>query len=328
LQALVTGAGGFIGSHLCRELRNKGTDIRVLALPGERVDHLEKLGVETRFGDLTDRSSIRGISDGIDVVYHLAGRVTDWGARKLFYSAIFDATRNLLEACAGKAPRFVYVSSVNACGTGRHLKGQKEDDPVYKTGVPYGDAKLDTERLVWDYQREKKLVATVVRPTNVIGPRSVWVTEIVGRFVKSSVPLVDGGRHSASLLYVDNLVDGLVLAGTMDVAKGRTYHFRDDWEVPWRQYISDLGVIVGKKPSFSLPYRLAWMLGSIQDRTLTPLGIRPSITRHAVAITGRNLDLDTSRARTELGWRSKVSYEAAMQRIKEWVLTEFLPSVR
>jgi len=66
MKALVTGAGGFIGSHLCRELRSKGIDIRPLALPGERVDHLEKPGVETRFGDLTDRSSIRGIGDGID----------------------------------------------------------------------------------------------------------------------------------------------------------------------------------------------------------------------------------------------------------------------
>ena len=319
MQTLVTGAGGFIGSHLCADLRGRGMDVRALALPGEDVAHLENLGVEVRTGDLTDPSTIAGVCDGADVVFHLAGRVTDWGPRRAFYSAILDTTANLLEEASGRVGRFVYASSVCACGMGGHLKGQREDDPVRKCGIPYADAKLDAERLVWRYHGEGKVTATVIRPTNVIGPRSVWVVDIVDRFLRGSVPLVDGGRHSASLIWVGSLVDGMVRAATQDVAKGRTYHFRDDWDVTWRRYLTDLGAMVGKKPSYSIPYPLALLAGRVEDTLLTPFGIRPPITRHVVTIMGRNLDIDTTRARTELGWRTKTSYDEAMRRIGEWV---------
>ncbi len=327
-KVLVTGAGGFIGSFLCKRLSESGYDIKALVLPGEKIKHLEDMGVKIHTGDLTKPDSIKGIADDVDIVYHLAGRVTDWGPRREFYATIFDATKNLLDESAGKVSRFVYASSFCACGMGRHFKGMKEEDPVYKTGTPYGDAKLDAEGIVRVYNKEKDLAFTIVRPSNVIGPGSVWVRDVIERFRESSVPLIDHGRYSASLIYVDNLVDGLLLAGTKDRAKNNLYFFRDDWNVTWNRYLTDLGRIVGKRPSPSIPFKLAWIAGSISEKLYAPFHARPMATRHTVGMMGRDLDVDNTKAKKELGWKTRISYEEAMKTIEAWIRDELLNKSR
>ncbi len=318
-KVLVTGAGGFIGSFLCKRLSENGYSIRALAFPGEDVKHLEAAGAEIVTGDLTVPGDIKGIADGVDTVYHLAGRVTDWGPRKAFHAAIPEATGNLLHESAGKVSRFVYISSFCACGMGRHLKGVKEDDPVYKTGIPYGDAKLEAEGLVQSCHKGEGLTYTIVRPSNVIGPGSIWVKDVVERLRKFSVPLIDHGRYSASLVYVENLVDGILLAGTKDTAKNNTYFFRDDWEVTWERYLKDLGRIVGKRPLISVPFGLAWTAAGILERLYAPFNVRPPGTRASVAVLGRDMDVDNTKAKRELGWATRIPYEEAMKAIEAWV---------
>ena len=252
------------------------------------------------------------------MVFHLAARVVDWGRRRDFYDAILLATENLLAECTGQVARFVYVSSMAACGLGRHLKGVCEDEPPQKSGVPYNDAKLEAEAAVRASHGRQGLSCVIVRPANVIGPDSVWVREVLARYRSGLVPLLDGGRHSASLIYVDNLVDGLLLAGTEAAASGRIYHLRDDWQVTWKEYLTDLGAMVGRTPHFSFPYALAWPLGAFLEGMLTPLGLRPPLTRLTAGVLGRDNDVDNSRAKRELGWRTRITYEQAMSDILAW----------
>ncbi|HSV96253.1 MAG TPA: NAD-dependent epimerase/dehydratase family protein [Spirochaetota bacterium] len=324
MKALVTGATGFIGSVLVRELLFRGHRVHALALPGENTEGLERAGVTVLPGDLTDRESIGGVCAGADVVFHLAARVTDWGTRVQFYGAIFGATENLLREAAGTAGRFVYISSIAALGLGSHLKGVLETAALRKSGVPYNDAKADAEALVREYHDSEKIDCVIVRPANVTGPGSVWVTDIVERMRDMMVPLIDGGRHSASLVYVDSLVDGIIRAGTMDAAPGRAYHFRDDWEVSWERYVTDLGAMIGKRPRGNVPFRAAWAAGRLLEAALTPLNIRAPLTRLAAGVMGRDNDVDTTLARSELGWRSTVSYPKAMEKIGAWVRERYV----
>lgn len=320
MNALVTGATGFIGPVLVRDLLAHGSSVRALVLPGEKTDALEKQGVRIIRGDLTDPESLRGVCEGIETVFHLAGRVTDWGTKRQFYTAICDATENLLQEAAGRASRFVYVSSIAAMGMGRHLKGVKESDPPRKSGVFYNDAKVDAEAWVRAFHREGKMKCTIVRPANVVGPGSVWVRDIADRMVSAAgVPLIDGGRYSAAFVYVDNLVDGMILAAAGDVACGKAYHFRDDWRVTWKEYITDLGSWIGKRPRGNVPFRLAWMTGFVLEAVLNPLHIRAPLTRLSAGVLGRDNDVDTTLARTELGWRTRISYPEAMEKIGAWV---------
>lgn len=319
MNTLVTGATGFIGSVLCRELTGRGHKVRALALPGENPEALLDIGADIRYGDLLNKEDMKGLCEGVHTVFHLAGRVTDWGSREQFSKAIYESTVNLMVEAAGKAKRFLYVSSIAAIGLGRHMKGIKESDPVFRSGIPYNDAKLDAERLVMAFNDTGMIESTVVRPANVTGPGSAWVRDIVDKMLMMPMPLIDGGRHSASLIYVDNLVDGIIRAATSDKGKGKIYHLRDDWDITWKQYINDLGALIGKKSLGSIPYPVARMLGAVMDLICTPLEVRPPVSRMAVDITGRNNDVDTSLARTELGWETKTAYTEAMEKISAWV---------
>ena len=136
MNALVTGATGFIGLYLVKELVREKHSVRALVLPGEDVSALEAQGVTVWRGDLSKRESLRGICNGIDVVFHLAARVTDWGTKKQFYDAIYTATKNLIEEASGNAARLVYISSVAALGCNRHLKGVKETNSLRNRAYP------------------------------------------------------------------------------------------------------------------------------------------------------------------------------------------------
>ncbi len=319
MKVLVTGASGFMGARLCKALAERGDEVRALVFPGEDYSHISEYICETREGDITDPATLDGVADGMDVVYHLAARVVDHGSYDDFYQPILDGTKNMLEASADQAGRFVYVSSICACGTGNHLKGMKESDPCVKTGVFYGDAKLLAEEAVKGYEDRFTDGFVIVRPSNVTGPRSVWVTEL-GAVIRDGIfTYFDGGRYSASLIYIDNLVDGLVLCGSKPEAANQTYFFRDDYDVTWKQYLDDLAAMFGKKIWVSLPFGLAWFLGGIFDKLANYLERRPMITRHSVGLIGRDCDVDTTKAEQELGWKTRVSYQEAIEEIQSWV---------
>lgn len=167
MNALVTRATGFISLHLVKELIREKYSVRALVLPGEDVSVLEAQGVTVWRGDLSNRESLRDICKGIDVVFHLAARVTDWGTKKQFYDAIYTATKNLIEEASGNAAWFVYISSIAALGCNRHLKGVKDTDQPQKSGIPYNDAKLDTDTLVKSCHDSGRIACTIVRPANV-----------------------------------------------------------------------------------------------------------------------------------------------------------------
>jgi nucleoside-diphosphate-sugar epimerase len=322
-RVLVTGARGFIGGFLCKRLLAQGYAVVAMATTENNTRYLRDMGMEVRVGDLTRPETIRGICDNVDIVVHLAARVGYEGTRKQFYDQILEATRHLLDASLGKASRFVYVSSFCASGAGgvtRHMRGHRETDPEKRTGIYYGDAKFDTEKLVFQYHRDKGLVSTVVRPSNVIGPGSVWVDGMaVMMLARPFFPLIDGGKHSASLVYIDNLVDGIILAATQEPSAGRTYHFRDDYEVTWRTYFTDLASAVGASPRFArLPFPVAWTVATLFDRVLRPLGIQTEITRQVIGLVGRDHDVDTTRAKEDLGWQTRVPYEEAIKTIRDY----------
>ena len=323
MKVLVTGAAGFIGSHLARRLLARGDEVRGLLMPGELDRGLEALGMEVFRGDLTDARAVKGVAEGCDRVIHAANRTIDWGTRKQFFSIGVDGTRNLLEECAGKVERFVYLSSIAAYGLGVHMKDFDEDTPLVKTGIHYGDAKAEAEQIVRSYMARGALDTTTIRPANVTGPGSVWVREVLDVMGRGPLPLIDGGRWSASLVFVENLVDGILAAMDSEVAAGRTYNLRDDYEVTWKEYEEWLGGLIGRQPTGSLPYKLAWRLGWVVQTLFLPLGVRPPITAQAVGIMGRDLDVSNRRAKEELGWRTRVPWEEAKATIENWVQSEY-----
>lgn len=319
MNALVTGAGGAIGRVLCRKLVERGDRVVGLFLPDEDAGALEGLGVEVRRGDITVPGTLEGVSSGVDTVFHLAGRVTASGGMRLFYEVMAKGTENMLRESVDKVDRFVHVSSIAAYGMNRHLKGYTEDGPCLKTGVPYSDTKIDGEAFVRGYTFGTSTSYTIIRPANVLGPASVWVKDVCDAFLRGPVPLCDGGRYSASFVCVENLVDGILLAADSDRACNRAYNFRDDYTVTWKEYVTEIGSILGKKPGPGFPTRLAYPISHLIETAYLPFyPANPPMTRMAVGVMGFDNDIDCTRAREELGWRTRVTYREAMDAATAW----------
>ena len=326
MQALVTGAGGFIGRRLVASLLAKGYAVRALYLPDEDAEEAMRTGVEVVRGDLTNPATIAGIADGIAVVFHLAARVTDWGPLAAFRAVTVDGTRHLLDACRGKGiRRFVYFSSFTALGFSRDTVGLDEDAPCVKTGIPYSDTKVEAEVLVAELGRQYDIPFTIVRPANVIGAGSLWVRDVLDLLYRGPVPIVGDGMAPGAFVHVQNLVDGVILAAESETAIGRTYHFIDDYSATWAEYITTLGTWVGKRPRGRVPTALAWRTGAVAERICAPFGIRAPASRMAAGIMGRNHMVSSCRAREELGWTPRVTYPEALAEIREWVDTVYRP---
>jgi nucleoside-diphosphate-sugar epimerase len=323
MKALVTGAGGMIGTSLCRRLIGRGDEVRGLFMPDEPDrGGLAAMGVEIVRGNICHPDTIAGMAEGCDIAFHLAGRVEEWGRRSLFRESHLVGTTNVVRECVGKVDRFVYFSSIAYYGPAP-AAGKTEDAEPVLPGLPYPDMKAACERVVRCYSVERGLKYTIIRPDNVIGPRSAHVRNVVDSFLKGPVPLVEGGSPNVSFVYLENLVDGVLLAADSQKAVNRAYHFVDDFEVTWGEYMTMVGALVGKKPLLSLSYKQAYALAWLAEYLFLPFGKRPPFTRFAVSIIGQDNHVDTTRAREELGWKTRVQWPEVWAELEEWVKKEF-----
>ncbi len=326
MHALVTGATGFIGSFLVPELIKNSYTVRALLLPEEDSTCLESQGVEIVRGDLTQPRTLTGIAKDVDIVFHLAGRVVDWGTHNLFHRIMVDGTRHLLEVCRNAGiQRFIYFSSFGAFGFNRDLAGLDEESLRVRTGIPYCDTKIDAEDLVTTFCPVHQIPYTIIRPSNVIGPGSVFVRDLLNAFHRNPMPLIAGGKKPGAFVYVRNLVDGVLLAAASEKAVNRTYHFRDDTGLTWGGYLTTLSSWIGKKPLGSIPFSMAYRTGAVSEKLLSLTSLRPHVTRLISGIMGCDNDIDVTRARSELGWVSRVGTDQAMQEIKDWVESSYRP---
>lgn len=319
---LVTGGSGFLGSHLAEALVAQGDNVRALVRPPSKTAHLESLGVELACGDLNDVGFLRTATQGIDRVYHCAALAADWGARETFHTTNVTGVRNLLEAAleAGVS-RFIHVSTTDVYGHPDYPAD--ETAPYRRRGWPYGDTKIEGERLVWAYSRERDLPVTVVRPVSIYGPRSIsFVLDIVELLKAGSMVHIGTGRKPAGLAYVTNVVDLLLLAADGERSVGQAYNACDGSDVTWRQYVDRLAEIVGvSSPRVVIPYRVAYLAGWTMEKIYGALRIeaRPLLTRMAAELFGTHQGFPIDKARRELGYKPRVDFDEGMRQVEAWL---------
>jgi len=212
--SLVTGAAGFVGSHLARELSRRGTRVRCLVHHSNHLGRLKNVAAEIITGDLADRQSLKKALDGVETVYHLAACVRPL---KTFYSANgyylalskdnVDGTKNLADEALGRVANFVFYSSIAAGGVGPDLT---EDDPRPALS-DYGKTKREAEKYLLGLHKEKNFPVKIIRPASVIGPGNVPMA-ILFKFIKRGVmPTFGKGENRSPLCYVENLIKATLL---------------------------------------------------------------------------------------------------------------------
>ncbi len=328
---LVTGASGFIGSHLVERLLAEGHPVRCLVRERSDTRHLERLGAELAPGTLEHPGSLQRAAEGCDYVVHCGAMVSDWGTVQEIEAVNVTGTRHLL-AAAGEAGvrRFVHVSSTDIYGyPGRSSVEESEPPGGFRNW--YAQTKLAAEAEVAQ-AAQAGLETVVLRPATVWGPRSREVVGEIGSAIRGGyMLLVEDGRRIAGLVYVENLVDAFALALRHTDAAGEAFNVTDGLPVTWRQFTDGLAAGIGAGPArLSMPYGVARGLGTGLEqgyrllRRTTRLSAPALLSRQAVDIMGVDQSFSNRKAREVLGWEPRVGYAAAMQTTVTWLRDEYL----
>jgi nucleoside-diphosphate-sugar epimerase len=219
MKVLVTGATGFVGSHLAEVLRSKGDEVTALVRSPSKASALDALGVRLIPGDLDDPGSLARAVEGQDVVFHVAGLVAARDEEE-FLRVNRDGTASLAAAAArARVGRLVYVSSMAAGGPtdkGRALTGNEPPRPV----TAYGRSKLAGEKAV----TEGPLPWVIMRPPTVYGPRDREVLKVFRMARWGVAPVFGDGSQELSAVHGADLAEALIAAGTATGTTGKVYY--------------------------------------------------------------------------------------------------------
>jgi dihydroflavonol-4-reductase len=247
MRAVVTGGAGFIGSHLIEALVARGDDVVCVERPGASRRWIARLPIEVRDHGLDDASLLAAAFAGANVVYHLAG-LTEARKPADYYRVNTEGTARVLNVAAqarGAAPRVVLASSQAAAGPCLGTEAVREDCVPHPLSH-YGHSKLLAEVMVHAYA--DRVPGVILRLSSVYGPRERAVLKFF-RLVQRGVALTVGAwSREVCLLYVRDLVQGLIAAGTSPVAVGRTYYLSHPQPITWRDFADAVGHALGRHP--------------------------------------------------------------------------------
>jgi dihydroflavonol-4-reductase len=317
----ITGATGFLGSHVARALADQGAELRLLVRPTSDLRNIAELNADRVVGDLRDPASFEKALEGCDAAFHVAADYRLWVRDpEQMHRSNVDGTRALLRAATTRAVRrVVYTSSVATMGFTSNGKLADENSPVSLDDMigPYKRSKFRAEQAAFEAAREG-LDVVIVNPTTPIGERDIKPTptgRIVVDFLKRKFPAyVDTGL---------NLVDATECAHghVQALEKGRRgeRYILGGENLTLKQILDRLAALTGlKSPTLKLPYVFALAAGVVDEMvTGRMLGREPRATIDAVRMGRTIMFVSSGKAEREFGWQTK-PVDSALRRAVDW----------
>lgn len=321
MKAFVTGATGFVGSHVARVLAQQGADLRLLVRPGSDLGNIRELKAEQVVGDLRDPASLEKATAGCDVIFHVAADYRLWVRDPgQMYRSNVEGTRAVLDAARKNGVRrVVYTSSVATMGFTANGRPADENSAVSLAAMigHYKRSKFMAEELAIAAGRSGMNVM-VVNPSTPVGERDIKPTptgRIVVDFMKKKFPAyVDTGLN---LVDVTECARGHVAA----LEKGRSgeRYILGGENLRLKQILDKLAAITGlPSPKIRVPYAVALATGIVDEMfTGRILGREPRATIDAVRMGRKKMFVSSAKAERELGWKA-TSVDDALRRAVEW----------
>jgi nucleoside-diphosphate-sugar epimerase len=324
MKALVTGATGFLGRHLVQRLLQEGEEVWVLARTSQPAAYPQGVGARVVEGDVRRWSSLRRAVRGMDVVFHCAGKTEPTGRWVDFLEVNVLGTERVIQAALEHGVRrIVHVSSIGVYGprpAGVVITEDDGYDPNPRARGFYTQSKIEADRIACWYAAERAAPVTVIRPGTIYGPGGKGGLLRAGVRLGPLNVVFGDGRNPLPLVYVANVVDALVLASRSETPPGRAFNIVDDDEVSQRLYVERMGPALGLQQStVYLPLSAVRVLAGGADLARTVLRGRrsPQGLFHRITRSLQRVMYDTSRAKDELAWHPRVSFEEALKRMQD-----------
>ncbi len=328
MRALVTGATGFLGSHLVQCLRAGGHAVRAMVRNPQKAHVLDGMDAELVPGDITAPSSLESAVQGVDVVFHAAALVSGWEPWSTYRATTVQGTENLFTAAAqASVKRFVHISTVRVYDD-RHCSQHgvaTEEAPHGIRGFrPFGQyahAKVLAEAAVW--RHANRLPVTVIRPAWIYGPRDEVILPPLIRFLRDPLAFWPGSSDPcADPIYVTDVADCAIAAALHPGSVHQAYNAAPHQRIRVREFLGPLCDVLGiRMLNRSMPYFLAngfahfweWCWFLTRRRTVPP------VTRAALAMLTADVRHDPGKAERELGWRSRVDLSVGIEQTARWL---------
>ncbi len=321
MKALVTGGSGFTGSHLVKKLISQDINVRVLARSASKIDTLKKLGAEIVTGDITDKGSVFKAVKGADRVYHIAAAFREANLpNKTYWDVNYGGTKNIIEACLKhEIQRLVHCSTI---GVTSSIKNPPADETTpYSPGDVYQESKCKAEKEVLKYIKEKNLPASIIRPCAIYGPGDFRLLKMFRMIAKKRFFMLGSGNALYHMVYVDDLVNGFILASEKKEAIGEVFIIGGEKYVT----LNELTMLIAKEfdvppPKIHLPYKPVEILSSAVEYIYKPLKKEPPLYRRRVAFFKKNRAFDISKAKKILGYNPAFSLEKGLHATAKWYM--------
>ena len=325
LSVLITGANGFIGSHLCDAFVNAGYRVYGLVRRTSDLRFLDTSGITLIYGDLREMGKIR-LPDNLEVIVHTAALVSDNASRRECKEQIYGITVNLVvwarENCPGLR-KFLYIST--ALTIGYCADDISEENPGRSAAyVPYTYAKKMAEAYLLEQYRDSGFPVVIIRPGDVYGPRDRTSCELMLQAAEHNVPLIVGrGDKRFGFCYPGNLCKAVLAAVDRPGTTGRAYTVTNGACPTWREFFSTLQAGVGKPQRLYLPVWLSIAAAVLMElaRRVIP-GFKPSINYYRIRRVTTQTTYDLTKTYRDLDYRPEDDYNRQFQTIVDWYKRE------
>lgn len=324
MKALVTGATGFTGGKLCGRLVREGWQVTAFVRSTSDTTELDQSGVKCMTIDITDSDAVTAVFPDVDVVFHIAAAYrSEHADHEEFWRVNVDATRHLLDCATRSAvSRFVHCSTVG-------VQGEIEDPPAdedyrYKPGDHYQESKLEGEKLALSYL-DRGLNVTIVRPVGIYGPGDTRFLKLFKPIAKGYFVMVGNGESLYHMTYVDDLIEGFMLAATHPDAIGQTFTIAGETYTTLNELVYHVANAMDRRiRMIRIPLAPVYWGSVVCDKVCRSFGVSPPIYPRRVEFFQLDRAFSIDKAKQVLDYNPKVSLEDGLRRTAKWYVSRGL----
>lgn len=325
MKILVIGATGFIGSHLVPALVKKGYKVRCLVRKTSDISNLKRLkNVEFFYGDITDPNSLKDAAQCIDVVFHLAAKLGDWGIKEsTIHKVNVLGTKNLLDSCIrGGARQLVFSSTPGVIGLGK--KDGKETDPYNPRG-PYEKTKAQAEETLLKTSVRERVKITILRPDFVYGPGDQRRLSLFKAISKRRFLLIGNGKAIIHPTFIEDVIQGFLLVINNKAAYGQIFNIAGPQKISVEEFVSTSASLLNTKLlPIKAPKTIALFAALINEAGAKMFGVKPLITRSRIEFLTTDHSSNIDKARRLLGYNPKFTPEKGLNETINWYKSQRL----